>query len=87
VAYVRVYESGSDIFTGLRLLWALPRDQELADRLYGGDRSSGSGEAALPEGNALSSEGTINLEWRALRLSIQAYIQFCDSRDRPPQLS
>jgi len=40
-------------------------------------------EAAIPEGNALSSEGSINLERRDLQLSIQAHIQFRDPRDRP----
>jgi len=87
VAYVRVHKSGSDTSYRVRLLWALPGDQELVARLYGGDRSSGSGEAPLPEGNASSSEGSINLERRALQLSTQAHIQFRDPRDRPPQLS
>jgi len=42
-------KAGVILHTGVRLIWALPRDQELVARLYGGDRSPGSGEAALPE--------------------------------------
>jgi len=54
-------KAGAILHTGARLLWALPGDQESAAHLYGGDRSSGSGEAALPEGNTLLSEETVNL--------------------------